>query len=114
MDSRHLRKILEMADLNQSEAARLLDVDVRTVQRWISGDVPIPGMAETALRGLLIVEPGRKATGGAEHKHNPRRIWPYVVAGNTVTHRCACGAIFSRKASKFEQWALAKAEENSR
>jgi hypothetical protein len=110
MDNGHLRKMLETAGINQSEAARLLDVDVRTVQRWVAGDVPISRVAERALRGLLMIEPGNEVTGGARHDHQFKHVWPYVVAGQTITHRCYCKAIKSRPASKFEQWALAKAE----
>ena len=37
------RKQLKKLALSQSEAARRLYVDVRTVQRWITGDRNIPG-----------------------------------------------------------------------
>ncbi len=37
------RKQLKKLGLSQSEAARRLYVDVRTVQRWITGERTIPG-----------------------------------------------------------------------
>ena len=37
----------------QTELARVLGVDTRTVRKWIAGDNPIPGMAVVAIQGLL-------------------------------------------------------------
>lgn len=36
------RKALERLGLSSAEAARLFDVDVRTVQRWLNDEVPVP------------------------------------------------------------------------
>ncbi len=37
------RKVLKRLGLSQSEGARRLYVDVRTVQRWVTGERTIPG-----------------------------------------------------------------------
>jgi transcriptional regulator with XRE-family HTH domain len=52
MTREQLRKYIEQRGLTQAEAAQRLDVDVRTMRRWVAGDAPVPLMAEYALRYL--------------------------------------------------------------
>lgn len=40
---------LKRLGLSQSGAARILEVDPRTVRRWVAGDGPIPKTVEMAL-----------------------------------------------------------------
>jgi DNA-binding transcriptional regulator YiaG len=42
MPPTELDTILSRLGLSQLGAARLLDIDGRTVRRWIAGEVPIP------------------------------------------------------------------------
>ena len=44
-----LRAQLDRLGLTQVGAARLLDVDERTVRRWATGNVPIPRAVEMLL-----------------------------------------------------------------
>lgn len=44
---------LNQLDLSQTEAARLLSVNVRTVRRWVENPSEMPGPAEQALRAWL-------------------------------------------------------------
>ncbi len=53
MSPKRLRSILKKLGLNQSELARLLDVDGRTVRRWIKGDNPVPGPARLAILAMV-------------------------------------------------------------
>jgi hypothetical protein len=45
-----VRKLLEDAGLTQTEAAKLIDVNVRTMRRYVSGETPAPLVVELALR----------------------------------------------------------------
>lgn len=47
------RAALDRLELSQSEAARRLGVDPRTVRRWIAGDRRIPGPVVELLRTWL-------------------------------------------------------------
>lgn len=47
------RTALDRLGLTQSEAARRLGVDPRTVRRWIAGDRKIPGPVAVLLRTWL-------------------------------------------------------------
>lgn len=47
-----LRAHLDRLGLTQVGAARLLEVDARTVRRWATGDVPIPKAVEMLLERL--------------------------------------------------------------
>ena len=49
---KQLRNVLQNLGLNQSELARMLDVDGRTVRRWIKGESPVPGPVCVALHSL--------------------------------------------------------------
>lgn len=46
----HIIDCLRILDLSPKEAARLLSVDVKTVNRWLLGTVPVPGPVTVALR----------------------------------------------------------------
>ena len=43
------RKLLEKANLTQTEAARLIDVTDRTMRRYVSGETPVPRVVIYAL-----------------------------------------------------------------
>jgi len=43
-----------------------------------------------------------------EHEWKPVRRYIDNKIGQTVTHRCACGARLMHEASWFERWALPK------
>ena len=52
MSPSHLRAILERLSLSQMDAARFLEVDGRTMRRWISGEVIIPKSVQIVFRLL--------------------------------------------------------------
>jgi DNA-binding transcriptional regulator YiaG len=52
MTAAQLRAILDRLGLSQVGAARFLDVDDRTVRRWIAGDIAVPRPVEMLLRLL--------------------------------------------------------------
>jgi hypothetical protein len=60
MSPQQLRKFLDGAELSQSEAARELELDPRTLRRYVAGDLPIPKVVELALQGLMLDRKGRK------------------------------------------------------
>lgn len=60
MSPQQLRKFLNDAELSQSEAARGLELDPRTVRRYVAGDLPIPKVVELALQGLMLERKRRK------------------------------------------------------
>ena len=64
MTSRQLATTLKRLGLAQTEAARRLGVNDRTMRRWIAGDLPVPRMVE------LVVEYWRRL--GAPRKEPTR------------------------------------------
>jgi hypothetical protein len=56
MDRKELAKCLEELRLTPKEARLLLSVDPKTVGRWLTGEVGIPGPAEQALRAWCRLE----------------------------------------------------------
>lgn len=54
------RAALAALGLSQVAAASALEVDERTVRRWIAGERAIPGPARVALR-LMAAPPGRRS-----------------------------------------------------
>jgi len=56
MTSQELQDYLDELGLTQSEAARLLSVDVRTIRRWFEDPKQISGPAEQALRAWLRLQ----------------------------------------------------------
>jgi len=57
-----LRDALVRLGINQLTAARWLDVDPRTVRRWLAGDRRIPGMAVEMI--LTWIRDGRRKAAG--------------------------------------------------
>jgi hypothetical protein len=53
--AKQLQKLLDSAGLSQRGAARDLDIDERTMRRYVAGDVPIPRTVEYAVRWLIQV-----------------------------------------------------------
>jgi hypothetical protein len=54
-----LRKFLDEQDLTQIGLAMLLEIDPRTVRRYVSGDSEIPKVIELACRGLTTLKKER-------------------------------------------------------
>jgi hypothetical protein len=52
MTPKQLRAALARMSLSQRAAARLLNIDERTMRKYIAGDLVIPEMLVWALRGL--------------------------------------------------------------
>lgn len=50
MTAAKLRKYMEEFGLTQPRLAKGLDVDVRTVRRWVTGESTIPRVVDYALR----------------------------------------------------------------
>lgn len=55
MSDINLKRILEGFGLKQSEFAQLIDVSLRTVSLWASGDRPLPGPVQGYLRLLALL-----------------------------------------------------------
>lgn len=53
MTAEELKESLKPLRTNQTQLARLFQVDVRTVRRWISGDKRIPYVVELWVRYML-------------------------------------------------------------
>ena len=52
MTPKQLRAALASIDLSQRAAARLLDINDRTMRKYVAGDLVIPELLVWALRGL--------------------------------------------------------------
>ncbi len=64
MANERLRKAIRDAGLDEDELARLVEVDVKTVQRWIAGRTPRPRHRGLVARALSLTE---------------RELWPEVA-----------------------------------
>lgn len=53
MTRKQLRQKLEREGLSQSEAARLIGIDPRSMRRYLKGDTPIPRVVEYALEYVI-------------------------------------------------------------
>jgi DNA-binding transcriptional regulator YiaG len=53
MTSDEFREAIDKLSLSQSDVARLLNIDGRTVRRYAGGDAPVIGPVELMLRLLL-------------------------------------------------------------
>ncbi len=53
MIAKELREVLAKLGINQTQAAKALRVDPRTVRHWVAGDVKVPGPVEVLLEGWL-------------------------------------------------------------
>ena len=62
MNPNQLRRLLDVAGLSQTGAARALDMSDRTMRRYISGELPIPRVVEAALR-QHIAKAGKSVVG---------------------------------------------------
>lgn len=56
MTSDEFREAIDKLSLSQSDVARLLNIDGRTVRRYAGGDAPVIGPVELMLR-LLVARP---------------------------------------------------------
>jgi DNA-binding transcriptional regulator YiaG len=52
MTPQQLRSLRRKLGLSQRGLAELLDYDLRTIQRWEAGDMPIPKVVELALKNV--------------------------------------------------------------
>jgi hypothetical protein len=52
MTSTQLKRLLNAAELSQAEAARQLDLDPRSMRRYIAGDVEIPRVVGIAIQAI--------------------------------------------------------------
>ncbi len=55
-DADQLRAQLEKSGLSQRGAARELDIDERTMRRYVAGELPVPRVVDYALRWLTMRE----------------------------------------------------------
>lgn len=62
MSGGEFRKLRRAMGLSQDELSKMIDVSVRGVRRWETGEVAIPKIAELALR-YLAEKKQRKETG---------------------------------------------------
>jgi hypothetical protein len=53
MQPLQFRKILEKAELTQTEAGRLIGVTARQMRRYVSGETPVPLVVVLALRYVI-------------------------------------------------------------
>jgi predicted transcriptional regulator len=56
MNAGQLLKLLDAAGLSQRADARKLDIDERTISRYVGGDKPVPQVVAIALRQLIVKE----------------------------------------------------------
>jgi len=56
MTANQLRKLLDSNGLSQRGAARKLEIDERTMRRYVAGDQPVPQVVVFALRRLIAQE----------------------------------------------------------
>jgi hypothetical protein len=53
MTHKQLQRLLDSAELSQRGTARELELNERTMRRYVSGDQPIPRVVEFAVRYLI-------------------------------------------------------------
>jgi len=59
MTGKEFRKLRVDAGYSQAQLCREIDVAVRTMTRWETGETPIPKMAELALRYVVEKKRGK-------------------------------------------------------
>ena len=59
MTGGQLRKLLERAGLSQRGAAKALEINERTMRKYVAGDAPIPRVVELAV--VCLAQHGQKA-----------------------------------------------------
>lgn len=84
MNQKELAASLEELGLGQSEAGLLLSVDPRSVRRWATGSIPVPGPVEQAIRAWLRLnrlglawKPGDQPIGEGDLKMIAEQIAKY-------------------------------------
>ncbi len=50
MTGKQFKKLRESSGLSQTQLAKEIDMYVRTISRWETGELPVPKVAELALR----------------------------------------------------------------
>ncbi|MGQ3073454.1 MAG: hypothetical protein ACT7A5_20500 [Ferrovibrionaceae bacterium] len=68
MTNTELESNLEALGLTPKTAAEQLSVDLKTMQRWLSGKVPVPGPAEQAIRAWRRLDAQGLAWRQNEHR----------------------------------------------
>jgi DNA transposition AAA+ family ATPase len=58
MKSTELKKLISDCGLTQREVAQMIEIDERTMRRYISGALPIPTVVEIAVNCVLFHPPG--------------------------------------------------------
>jgi plasmid maintenance system antidote protein VapI len=58
MTALQLQRLLDRAGLSQRGAAKALEINERTMRKYVSGDSPIPKTVELALRWLASQSDG--------------------------------------------------------
>lgn len=53
MTAAQLQKLLDRAELSQRGAAKAIEIDERTMRKYISGELPIPKKIEYAVQWLV-------------------------------------------------------------
>jgi hypothetical protein len=56
MNKSYLKEYLSILKLSITDLAKLFVVSERTIQRWLAGDIEIPGSAARALEAWLLLE----------------------------------------------------------
>ncbi len=56
MNKSYLKEYLSVLKLSSSDLAKLFNASERTIQRWLSGDIDIPGSAARAIEAWLLLE----------------------------------------------------------
>jgi DNA-binding XRE family transcriptional regulator len=59
MTGNEFRKLRASAGYSQAKLGRELDVAIRTMTRWETGETPIPKIAELALKYVIEKKPGK-------------------------------------------------------
>lgn len=58
MTALQLKRALQRAGLSQRGAAKALDINERTMRRYVSGEQPVPRVVEYALNWLIHLSSG--------------------------------------------------------
>ncbi len=52
-DAELVRRAIDSAGMTRAEFAALLEIDARTLRRWLSGDSPMPGAVRVMCRAII-------------------------------------------------------------
>jgi DNA-binding XRE family transcriptional regulator len=61
VSNREFKKMRQSIGYSQAKLAKEMDVTIRSITRWETGEFPIPKLAELALRFLVQQANNRKA-----------------------------------------------------